>query len=112
MPGAASSRRPPGYWIAYMYAVDGVVPIIPGMSSYPAARRQLDLFLSEMARGDSWSATVRILHDPDFDNSDLWPLRDMELAVASAARVAERYPGDEVQEFADRLKRRVTLYVR
>ena len=95
--------------------IDGVVPIVPGMPAYAAARRQLDLFMSETAdfRGhcfDSrwWQVSVRIYNDPEFNNPALWPLQEMELAVSRAWRSCSNV-GDE---FATRLTDRLDLYVR
>ncbi len=112
-PRVVRAETQPGNWSVRVNVIDGVVPIVAGMPSYSAARRQLDIFLSEAAAGgDLWNATVRIYHEPDFDDPELWPLRDMELAVASSRRDARQSRNEAVQEFADRLESRVNLYVR
>ncbi len=84
-------------------ATEGVVPIVPGMPAYAAARRQLDLFMSETAelRGNCgaaarwWQVSVRIYNDPEFNNPALWPLQEMELAVSRAWRSCNSAGGSD-----------------
>jgi len=85
-------------------SADGIVPIVPGMASYQAAREQMRLFIEESQRGLWWEMTVRIHNSPDFDDPALWPLRDAELAASRASRT---YDG----EFAQMLTARVYQYV-
>jgi hypothetical protein len=100
-------------------ATEGVVPIVPGKPAYAAARRQLDLFMSETAnlRGSCgqdarwWQVSVRIYNDPEFNNPALWPLQEMELAVSRAWRSCNS-DGGFAKEFAARLTDRLDLYVR
>ena len=101
--------------VQHAQATEGVVPIVPGMPAYAAARRQLDLFLSETAdlRGSCadarwWQVSVRIYNDPEFNNLALWPLQEMELAISRAWRSCST--SDD--EFAWRLTNRLDLYVR
>jgi hypothetical protein len=107
----------------FVQPIDGIVPVVPGMRAYDAARRQLDLFiaetgsLSEAAGVDAqrwWNATVRIYNDPDFADPALWALQDAELSVSRNWRdVIDCSAGcDQVREFAERVTKRLPLYVR
>jgi hypothetical protein len=119
---------------------DGVVPIVPGMPSYEAARRQIDLFLAESntLRGyflDArylpgrqrfadieklwWKVTVRVSNSLDFEDPALRPLQEIELAVSRAWRRAFAFYADPALlvtadaevEFAEMLEARARQFV-
>jgi hypothetical protein len=119
---------------------DGVVPIVPGMPSYAAARRQLDLFLAESntLRGYYsdwryapnagrfapiedlwWKVTVRVSNSLDFEDPALRPLQEIELAVSRAWRRAFVFYADPALlatadaevEFAEMLEARARQFV-
>ncbi len=96
----------------------GIVPLVPGMYSYEAARRQMRLFIEESVDGQWWGMTVRIQHSLDFHEPGLWPLQEAELAAARAwLDYFQFYQGSGLddayaqREFARMLTRRVYQYV-
>jgi len=99
-----------GAYTIYVQPVDGVVPIVQGMAVYETARRELVKFRAE--NGNWWEATVRIHNDPALDHPDLHALRDMELAISMAWRGYQDSPTQFNRELAERLTKRLDLYVR
>ena len=141
-PSAAASTgeaSPPA--LRVRATAEGLVPIVPGMPAYEAARRQIDLFMAESRtlRGyfeDAryaassqrfaeieklwWKVTVRVSNSPDFEDPALRHLQEIELAVSRAWRRAFAFYGDpsllvsadaEV-DFAEMLEARARQFVK
>lgn len=129
----------PPVWRVHVTS-EGVVPIVPGMPAYDAARRQLDLFLAESATlrgyyekvkydGNSnrfgqieslwWKVTVRVTNSPGFEDPALRPLQEIELAISRAWRRAFALYADPALlvsadaevEFAEMLEARARQFV-
>jgi hypothetical protein len=97
---------------------DEVVPIVYGMASYPAARRQMLSFIEESEHGQWWKMAVRIKDSPDFYDPALWPLREAELAASQAwLNYYQFFAGSGLdrdgseREYARMMTRRVYQYV-
>jgi hypothetical protein len=95
---------------------DGIVPIVPGMSAYEAALKELQIFLNAGERSSWWELTVHVHNDAAFDDPALWPLRDAELAASRAWRSYSDAIGHPdaagEREFAQLMTHRVYQYVR
>ena len=118
---AAYSEAAPGGPVVHA-TPEGIVPFVPGMPEYAAARRQLDLFLAEAnaMRGYGapqdgwWKVAERINNSPDFKNLALKPLQQIELAVTEAWRRADSMPAESAPaeiEFAEMLEARANEFV-
>jgi hypothetical protein len=133
--GDASS----GTWVVRV-SPDGIIPLVPGMPAYEAARRQLDLFQAESntLRGHFRDAryagnmqrfreisilwekvSIRVGNSPDFQDPTLRPLQEIELAVSRAWRRALSLyedpallvSADDEVEFAEMLEARARQFV-
>jgi hypothetical protein len=88
---------------------DGVIPIVPGDPAYAAARKELDLFLAELAANRNWwEVTTRIHNNAELDNPALWGLRDIELAISRSHRGSHSAFD---RELAERLEARARQFV-
>ncbi len=104
--------------VFYVQPIDGIVPIVPGLPSYDVARDELNRFIADtgsLTHG-SWGDRQRIYADPVFADPALWALREAELAVSRNLESASACsPGPQctaLNEFANRTKKQLWLYVR